>query len=338
MTSEHRFAYYLQWNLIATFGSGLLYGGLALISGSLLAGLVALTCLICGSIFLPAWFRAKQGQINSALVIHSVGEFLGAVLVVVILPTFWPTAALVALLATVAALPYVTGQRLLVLSILSFSFMVIAAVLGVTVTLLQVPAPPFLIGLSVAAFATAGVLIALLLWQFSNRLHGTIAQVQETNEALARQNIKLARADEEKKAQLEQQTQLLALVTTLETPVVPLAEAVLYAPVVGNLDSRRMLNLSERVLEGASKQQARMVLLDITGVPVMDTAVAHGILAMTQALRLIGCQVVISGISAQTAITMTHLGIMMDGIPTVRSPQEALAFWQNTAPIKWSLR
>src|SRR4029078_5302677 len=95
MTSEARFGYYLQWMLIATFGSALLYGGIALISGSLLAALVALTCLICGSIFLLAWLRAKRRQIGGALAIHSVCAFLGTILVVVIRPTFFASAALV---------------------------------------------------------------------------------------------------------------------------------------------------------------------------------------------------------------------------------------------------
>ncbi|MDW8215914.1 MAG: STAS domain-containing protein, partial [Roseiflexaceae bacterium] len=65
-------------------------------------------------------------------------------------------------------------------------------------------------------------------------------------------------------------------------------------------------------------------ILDITGVATVDTSVAQALMMTIQALRLLGCRVVVSGISATVAMTLTHLGIDMSNVETVRSPEEAL--------------
>lgn len=137
----------------------------------------------------------------------------------------------------------------------------------------------------------------------------------------------LAQANELMEMQLEQQQQLLDLVTTLETPTLTLADGVLIAPVVGHIDTRRAEALTERLLADASATRARLVILDIAGVAVMDTSVARALLNTAQALRLLGCKIAISGISAQVALTLTELGVNLSGISTARSPQEALSQW-----------
>jgi anti-anti-sigma factor len=113
-------------------------------------------------------------------------------------------------------------------------------------------------------------------------------------------------------------------VATLETPAVALAEGVLLAPVVGHLDSRRAERLTERLLREVGESRARLVVLDIAGVPAVDSAVAGALLRAVQAVRLLGCDVTITGISASIATTMTQLGISMAGVRTARTPQEAL--------------
>lgn len=132
--------------------------------------------------------------------------------------------------------------------------------------------------------------------------------------------------------QLDQQQQLLDLVATLETPVVPLAEGMLLAPIVGHIDSRRAQQITSRLLAEASSQRARQVVIDIAGVSMIDTAVAKALLNTAQSLRLLGCAVTISGISASVAITLTTLGIELSEITTVRSPQEALAQYLQLEP------
>jgi anti-anti-sigma regulatory factor len=134
----------------------------------------------------------------------------------------------------------------------------------------------------------------------------------------------VAQKAEELARQNDEQRRLLDLVATLETPAVAMADGVLLAPVVGHLDSRRAQAFTSRLLRAVSEQRTRLVIIDIAGVPTVDTQVAHALLQATQAIRLLGCEVSLTGISATVAATMTQLGINMAGVTTARTPQEAL--------------
>jgi rsbT co-antagonist protein RsbR len=147
------------------------------------------------------------------------------------------------------------------------------------------------------------------------------ASEQQRAEEQSRQ---LASANEEQQAQLDQQRKLIALIETLETPAMSLAEGLLFAPIVGQLDSRRAHMLTSRLLSAAHDQRARTVVLDIAGVSAVDAAVAQALLDTARSLRLLGCEVLISGITAPVATTLMQLDVRLEGIETVRSPQEAL--------------
>lgn len=149
-------------------------------------------------------------------------------------------------------------------------------------------------------------------------------QAEEARRQIAAQATELERKAGVLETQNEEQRRLLELVTTLEMPVVSLADGVILAPVVGHLDSRRAQALTSRILEEVSAQRARLVILDIAGVPAVDTEVAQSLLRAVQAVRLLGCNVTLTGISATIATTMTQLGINMAGVSTARTPQEAL--------------
>ena len=103
------------------------------------------------------------------------------------------------------------------------------------------------------------------------------------------------------------------------------------------MDARRADELTKRLLHQASAQRAKLVVLDIAGVAVMDTTVAKSLLHTIHALRLLGCEVTLSGISASVAMSLIHLGVNLDEVKTVRSPQEALmqyGIWTgNTARV-----
>lgn len=125
--------------------------------------------------------------------------------------------------------------------------------------------------------------------------------------------------------QNDQQRRLLNLVDMLETPMVALSDGVVLAPITGALDSGRAARLAERLLHAVHTQRARQIILDITGVPVIDSGVAQAIYSTTRALRLLGCDVVLTGISAQVAATLTDLEIGFSDLPIARSPREVLA-------------
>jgi len=122
------------------------------------------------------------------------------------------------------------------------------------------------------------------------------------------------------------QAALLDLVRELSTPVVPLLEGVLVMPLVGTIDSQRGRQILERLLQVVIQQRAQIVLVDITGVPVVDTAVAHTLLEAVQAVRLLGGEVVLVGVTPEVAQTLVSLGVNLRGIVTRADLQGGLAY------------
>jgi anti-anti-sigma regulatory factor len=159
---------------------------------------------------------------------------------------------------------------------------------------------------------------------------GALAQCAARDAALAQGNARLA---EERAAELERQTARLQeteqmlrdLVATLETPVVEIANGVMLAPLVGQIDSQRANALLRRLLTVASARHTRLMIIDVAGVPAFDTLVTQSLLQTAQALELIGCQAAITGISPAMAQTITALGVQMDSITVARSPQDVLS-------------
>jgi rsbT co-antagonist protein RsbR len=112
----------------------------------------------------------------------------------------------------------------------------------------------------------------------------------------------------------------------LSTPIIPIHEGILVLPMVGSIDSRRAGQIMEGLLEGISAHTADVVILDITGVPVIDTGVANYLLQAARAARLLGSTVVLVGIGAEIAQTMVQLGIDLTGIVTRANLQTGIEY------------
>jgi rsbT co-antagonist protein RsbR len=115
----------------------------------------------------------------------------------------------------------------------------------------------------------------------------------------------------------------------LTTPVVQLWEGVLAVPVIGTLDSARTHATMESLLQGILDRQARVAILDITGVSTVDTAVAQHLLRTAMAARLMGAECVISGVRPQIAQTMVQLGIDLGDVTTRATLADALGYALN---------
>ncbi|AXB41634.1 STAS domain-containing protein [Amycolatopsis albispora] len=111
----------------------------------------------------------------------------------------------------------------------------------------------------------------------------------------------------------------------LSTPVVRLWRHVLAVPLIGTLDSARTQIVMNGLLEAIQAHEARIAIIDITGVPTVDTAVAQHLLQTASAVRLMGAECVISGIRPSIAQTITQLGIDLSHILTRSSLADALA-------------
>ena len=118
-----------------------------------------------------------------------------------------------------------------------------------------------------------------------------------------------------------QQEELLEL----STPVVQLWDGILALPIIGTLDSSRTQVVMQNLLEAIVKTRSDIAIIDITGVPVVDTLVAQHLLKTVAAARLMGAECMISGIRPQIAQTIIHLGVDLAGIITKATLADAFA-------------
>jgi rsbT co-antagonist protein RsbR len=135
------------------------------------------------------------------------------------------------------------------------------------------------------------------------------------------------RAEREWTAMQEQiiQAQQAAL-RELSTPLMPIADGVVVMPLIGVIDSARAQQIMESLLHGVSEYKARVALIDITGVKVVDTQVAGVLLRAAQAVRLLGAQVVLTGISPEIAQTLVHIGAEIRDVKTKATLQEGIRY------------
>jgi anti-anti-sigma regulatory factor/HAMP domain-containing protein len=111
----------------------------------------------------------------------------------------------------------------------------------------------------------------------------------------------------------------------LSTPLIPISDRVVIMPLIGAIDSQRAQMVLETLLEGVAHHQAELVILDITGVSIVDTQVAQSFVQSAQAVRLLGADVMLTGIQPQIAQTMVHLGVDLRDMQTQSSLQAGIA-------------
>lgn len=111
----------------------------------------------------------------------------------------------------------------------------------------------------------------------------------------------------------------------LSTPVVKLWEGILALPIIGTLDSARTQVVMESLLQAVVQTNSRVAIIDITGVPTVDTLVAQHLLKTITAARLMGADCIISGVRPQIAQTIVHLGIDLAGVITKAKLADAFA-------------
>ena len=107
-----------------------------------------------------------------------------------------------------------------------------------------------------------------------------------------------------------------ATINELQTPVIEVWEKILALPIVGSVDTARAQDMNERLLDRIVQTRSEIVILDITAVPVVDTAVAKHLLETVASARLLGAEVLIVGLSSRTAMTLVHLGLDLGGVIT----------------------
>ena len=125
-------------------------------------------------------------------------------------------------------------------------------------------------------------------------------------------------------AQLETIEQQRRAIEELSTPILQLWEGILVLPVIGFVDSARSQQMMERLLEEIVERQARHVIIDVTGVAVMDTQTADYFTKIFNSVKLLGAQCLLTGIRPAVAQTLVHIGVQLDQVTTRRNLQQGL--------------
>jgi ABC-type sugar transport system substrate-binding protein len=119
------------------------------------------------------------------------------------------------------------------------------------------------------------------------------------------------------------------LIQELSTPILPIGDSILIMPLIGTFDSARAQQFMETMLAATAERNASHLIIDITGIPVVDTAVAHHIIQASQAARLLGAQVILVGISPDVAQTLVSLAVSFEAIITLGTLQDGLEYAQR---------
>jgi len=117
-----------------------------------------------------------------------------------------------------------------------------------------------------------------------------------------------------------------AVIETLSSPVVQVWQGILTMPLVGTIDSRRASTITENLLRAITDRRADCVILDITGVPIVDTQIAQHLISTAYACRLLGCDVALVGIGVELAQTLVQLGVDLSALVTLADLQAGVAW------------
>ncbi len=160
-------------------------------------------------------------------------------------------------------------------------------------------------------YDSAGTLIGLT---------GIITDVTD----LQRRKDDLLRLQSEMEATRTMIEQQRVVLDELSVPVIAIWEQILLLPLIGGIDSRRAQRITDDVLTSIQQHRAQVVLIDLTGVPVVDTAVGAHLIHTVQAAQLLGCQSILVGIRPEIAQTLVSLGVDLNQIPTLSTLQAGL--------------
>ena len=152
-------------------------------------------------------------------------------------------------------------------------------------------------------------------------------QLRDANERLSRELVE-REGGEQERARLQQEIirAQSARLVELSTPVIPITDRIMVMPLIGSMDEQRAQQVLSAALEGVQAHRAGVVIIDITGVKLVDSSVASTLIRTAAALRMLGAQAMLTGISPEVAQTLVGLGISLEGIVTMGTLRSGIAY------------
>jgi rsbT co-antagonist protein RsbR len=321
---EQRLARLIQFLTPTVYGFGILFGLAGFLfqdwSTIIAAGFVIVhaTCILAAGMVL------RRGKRDLAAYFVGYGAFISTLGMSAAMPALAPGLAVIPFLIAAVLLQFAPPRDMSVYLAVCALAAVISMLLGSFMPQMSVLPAGWLQILRISTFIAIVMVALWMLGQFSGSLQAALARVQESNEILTKQQKELAETNQMVTTQLEEERKLLALVMTLEIPVVPVADQILLAPLVGQLDARRVDVIRQRLLTAASSQ-TRAIILDLSGLPPLNREMVHDLIQIAQALRLLGVSILLCGISPDMALNISRLEIPLKGIQIAGTVQEAIA-------------
>jgi rsbT co-antagonist protein RsbR len=155
--------------------------------------------------------------------------------------------------------------------------------------------------------------------------------INEVVENLVAGQERLAAYQRELETRLQTIDQQRSAIRELSTPVIEVWDRVLCLPVVGVIDTVRSAEMTEALLRAVTEKKTRCAIIDVTGIEVMDSGTTDHFLRMARAVRLLGAECVVAGISPSIAQTIVHMGVDLTGVVSFRSLREALQHYVGGA-------
>lgn len=343
-----RLRQFLVYLICSTFGFGVFGFTGFLLSKHAPTGLVSAIMFLYGVTLLIARTQVRRGKLTLPVMMMSIGLLVVGLSVMLTMPVLLSSIVLIPMVVVVLALPYVEKRALIVVMVICLLTNIVTALINVFVPSLFTPLPALLGQMfEISSLTSITCMVLFLLWQFSSRLTETMSQMREANAALQKAQTGLEMQVTERTAALKdalaevearatEQERLLAeneqqrhTIRELSVPVLPISNDSLVMPLVGALDTARLQQINEQALHALERSGARHLFLDITGVPVIDSEVAEGVVTVVQAARLLGAEVVLVGIRPEVAQAIVGLGINLQSIRTASNLQSALTSTQG---------
>ena len=204
-------------------------------------------------------------------------------------------------------------------SALLINFFCQLLVLGIIATTVHL-----LVGRAKRAFAVVAKTEAKLAQQLANERELAL-QREQLNAQLSQSLAEISQRDSQIQAEQAAQAALRDQLRQLSLPVIPVLKQTVVMPLIGEQLANSSEGIEETLLNGISQHRAKIAILDVTGVPTIDTELGRRLIQATAAARLLGVQTIIAGIRPDVAQTLVSLGIDFSSVTTVASLQDGVA-------------
>ena len=303
---------------------------------------VAIATLGTGVGFFLARNLVLRGEIGRAVITASVIFMTAVFIAFCAVPEFTPGYPLALIMVLILVTPYTTQRELRRLMVVEALFTIAIAICYPFLAPKQSQIVPLLLYLLGGIIVLVNLLTLLLIWQLRLQLQSILSKALAANEDLreAQADLEHQVADRTKAlhialtdldAKVSEQARLLEensqqrdLINALSTPVLPVSRHTLVVPLIGSWDHERMANAQNRVLQAIVNQRARHILLDVTGIVMIDPTVAQGLAVIAASARLLGTRVTMVGVRPEIAEAIVSSGVELDGLRTASDVEQAM--------------